>query len=88
VNESTSSIDVGPWRRAFGVATAPARLLSYYRADLRATLVADSVTFSSSVAGAFFALLTALAVAYPVAASYVHAVGASRSTDAGFVSIL
>ena len=75
---STPSTDLGPWRRAFGVATAPARLLSYYRADLRATLVADAVTFSSSVAGAFFSLLTALAVAYPVAASYVHAVGAVR----------
>ena len=75
---STASTGLGPWRRAFGVATAPARLLSRYRADFRATVLADAVTFSSSIARPFFVLLAALAVAYPVAASYVHAVGASR----------
>jgi len=70
--------DSGRGQIVFTAATAPARLVGRWHQDLRNAIGADAETFGGSGAKRFFALLVVLAVAYPVAASIVHAVGAPR----------
>jgi hypothetical protein len=82
VNE-TSTIN-GPTQRSrlFGVVTGPAKLVSRYRADLRAALDADAETFARAAARVFFFVLAGLALAYPVVVSIAHAiVGRPSGTD-------
>lgn len=72
MNGSTSSIDLPPWRSLFGIATAPARVLSRWRTDLLVSLHEDAATFRGR-ALVVFGVLTLVAVAYPIIAQLVHA---------------
>ena len=72
MNGNTSTSDLPPWRSLFGIATAPARVLSRWRADLLVSLHEDAATFRGR-ALMVFAVLTLVAVAYPIIAQLVHA---------------
>lgn len=75
MSERVPTTDIGSAGILFVIATMPARLVSWWHGDLRDTLSADAATFGRPLARVFFALLALIAVAYPVAASIVHAVG-------------
>jgi hypothetical protein len=73
VTEETSQASLPRPSRLYQVATLPILLLGFRRRRVRDSVLADLITFAGPIGQAAFAVLAAVAVAYPIVASFVHA---------------